>query len=287
MAVALGRIGVWSNRLRYHEDRGAVADAAAELDALGYGALWLPDVGGDVFGDVEHVLDATERCAVATGILNIWMHDAGTVAAGTARLAERHPDRFLLGLGASHAAVVDAAEPGRYARPYSAMVAYLDALDAASPAVAPGDRILAALRPRMLALSRDRAAGAHPYLVPVEHTRRARELLGPGRLLAPELGVLLDPDDGLARAREHVADYLQLPNYVRNLRHLGYGEADLSGTGSDRLVRDLVAWGDEDAIAARVREHLDAGADHVCVQVLGAAEPLPRETWRRLAAALL
>ncbi|HWV87614.1 MAG TPA: LLM class F420-dependent oxidoreductase [Capillimicrobium sp.] len=282
MAVDLGRVGVWSNRLRYHEDRAAVADAAAELDALGYGALWLPDVGGDVIGDVEHVLDATRRCAVATGILNIWMHDASAVAQGTARLAERHQDRFLLGLGASHAAIVDA-----YRRPYSSMVAYLDALDAASPPVAPGDRILAALRPRMLELSRDRAAGAHPYLVPVEHTRRARELLGPGRLLAPELGVVLDPGDGLARAREHVADYLQLPNYVRNLRHLGYGDADLGGGGSDRLVRDLVAWGDEDAIAARVREHLDAGADHVCVQVLGAAEPLPRETWRRLAAALL
>ncbi|MBX5441694.1 MAG: TIGR03620 family F420-dependent LLM class oxidoreductase [Solirubrobacteraceae bacterium] len=287
MAVDLGRVGVWSNRLRYHEDRAAVADAAAELDELGYGALWLPDVGGDVIGDVEHVLDATRRCAVATGILNIWMHEAEAVAAGTARLAQRRPGRFLLGLGASHVSVVDAQEPGRYARPYSAMVAYLDALDAATPPVAPGDRILAALRPRMLELSRDRAAGAHPYLVPVEHTRRARELLGPGPLLAPEVGVLLDPDDGPARAREHVADYLRLPNYVRHLRHLGYGDEDLTGTPSERLARDLVAWGDEAAIAARVREHLDAGADHVCVQVLGTAEPLPRAAWRRLAAALL
>lgn len=282
MAVDLGRVGVWSNRLRYHEDRAAVADAAAELDELGYGALWLPDVGGDVLGDVEHVLDATRRCAVATGILNIWMHEAAAVAQGRAAIEERHPGRFLLGLGASHAAVVEA-----YRRPYSSMVGYLDALDAADPPVAPGDRVLAALRPRMLELSRDRAAGAHPYLVPVEHTRHARERLGPDRLLAPELGVILDPVDGLAAARAHVADYLQLPNYVRNLEHVGFGPDDLRDGGSERLVRALVAWGDEDAIAARVQEHLDAGADHVCVQVLGVDEPLPRDVWRRLAPALL
>jgi probable F420-dependent oxidoreductase len=279
MSVDLGRIGVWSNKLRYHEDRAAVADAAAELDELGFGALWLPDVGGDVLGDCGHVLDATKRVAVATGILNIWMHEAAAIASGIAALDQRHPDRFLLGLGASHAAVVAA-----YERPYSSMVSYLDALDAASPTVAPGDRILAALGPRMLELSRDRAHGAHPYLVPVEHTRQAREILGPDRLLAPELGVVLERD-GEAAARAHVADYLELPNYVRNLRRLGFGDDDLRDGGSDRLVRALVAWGDEEAIAARVDEHLAAGADHVCVQVL-APEPLPREDWRRLAAAL-
>jgi probable F420-dependent oxidoreductase len=280
MTVALGRIGIWSNKLRYHEDRAAVADAAAELDELGYGTLWLPDVGGDVLGDCEHVLDATRRVAVATGILNIWMHEAPAIAAGIAALDERHPDRFLLGLGASHATLVAA-----YERPYSSMVSYLDALDVASPTVAPGDRILAALGPRMLELSRDRAAGAHPYLVPVEHTRQAREILGSDRLLAPELAVVLEPRDGEATARAHVADYLQLPNYVRNLRRQGFGDDDFRDGGSDRLVRALVAWGDEAAIAARVEEHLAAGADHVCVQVLS-PEPLPREDWRRLAAVL-
>jgi probable F420-dependent oxidoreductase len=280
MPVSLGRIGIWSNKLRYHEDRAAVADAAAELDELGYGALWLPDVGGDVMGDVGHVLDATRRVAVATGILNIWMHDAAGIAAGVAALDQRHPGRFLLGLGASHASVVSA-----YERPYSSMVAYLDALDAATPTVAPGDRILAALGPRMLELSRDRAGGAHPYLVPVEHTRQAREILGSHRLLAPELAVVLEPRDGEATARAHVADYLELPNYVRNLRRLGFGDDDLRDGGSDRLVRALVAWGDEEAIAARVDEHLAAGADHVCLQVL-APEALPREDWRRLASVL-
>jgi probable F420-dependent oxidoreductase len=280
MAVSLGRIGIWSNKLRYHEDRAAVADAAAELDELGYGALWLPDVGGDVMGDVGHVLDATRRVAVATGILNIWMHDAAGIAAAVAALDQRHPDRFLLGLGASHASVVSA-----YERPYSSMTAYLDALDAATPTVAPGDRILAALGPRMLELSRDRAGGAHPYLVPVQHTREAREILGSHHLLAPELAVVLEPRDGEATARAHVADYLQLPNYVRNLRRLGFGDDDLRDGGSDRLVRALVAWGDEEAIAARVDEHLAAGADHVCLQVL-APEPLPREDWRRLASVL-
>jgi probable F420-dependent oxidoreductase len=277
MAIDLGRIGIWSNRLRYHEDRAAVADAAAELDELGYGTLWLPDVGGDVLGDVEHVLDATRRVAVATGILNIWMHEAPAVAAGVAALDERHPGRFRLGLGASHATVVEA-----YQRPYSSMVAYLDALDAATPTVAPGDRLLAALGPRMLELARDRAIGAHPYLVPVEHTRQARAALGPGRLLAPELAVVLEPDDGPAVARAHVADYMELPNYVRNLRRLGFGDEDLRDGGSERLVRALVAWGDEQAIAQRVEEHLEAGADHVCLQVLS-AQPLPREAWRRLA----
>jgi probable F420-dependent oxidoreductase len=274
--IALGRVGIWSNKLRYHEDRGAVADAAAELDELGFGALWLPDVGGDVLGDCGHVLAATRRVAVATGILNIWMHDAAAIAAGTAQLHDRHPGRFLLGLGASHAAVVR-----DYSKPYSAMVGYLDQLDAAHPT----ERILAALGPRMLELARDRAGGAHPYLVPPEHTRLARDILGPDRLLAPELAVVLDPADGEAVARAHVTDYLALPNYVRNLRRLGFDDADFAEGGSDRLVRGLVAWGDEAAIAARIDAHLEAGADHVCLQVLS-EQPLPRDDWRRLAAVL-
>jgi probable F420-dependent oxidoreductase len=283
---ALGRVGIWSNPLRYHPDRGAVADAAAELEALGYGALWLPDIGGSVLADVEHVLEATTAVPVATGILNIWMHEAGAIARGVDDLDVRQPGRFLLGLGASHAVVVDADDPGRYGRPLSTMRTYLDGLDAADvPRRAP--RVLAALGPKMLDLSRDRADGAHPYLVPVEHTRLARERLGPDRLLAPEQAVVLDEDRerGRERARAHVADYLALPNYVANLRRLGFGEDDLRDGGSERLVAALVVWGDEAAIRARVEAHLAAGADHVCLQVL-ADVPLPLEQWRRIAPAV-
>jgi probable F420-dependent oxidoreductase len=278
--TALGRVGVWSRELRFHADRDAARDAAAELEALGYGALWIPDVGGDVLGAVGEMLDATATIAVATGILNLWMHDAASVASGLAALPGG--DRFLLGLGASHAAVVDA-----YAKPLSAMRDYLDALDAAGlPA---SDRILAALGPKMLDLSRDRAGGAHPYLVDVAHTAAARERLGDDKLLAPELSVAFSDDLSVARAaaRAHVADYLALPNYSNNFRRLGFGDEDFTDGGSDRLVDALVAYGDETRIATRVAEHLAAGADHVCIQVVGQQdEALALEAWRRLAPTL-
>jgi probable F420-dependent oxidoreductase len=285
----LGRIGIWSRELRFHADRAQAADAALELDELGYGALFIPDVGGDVLGAVEELLDATPRIPLATGILNIWMHDAAEVAAGVAAIERRHAGRFLLGLGASHAAVVDAEGPARYGRPFSVMRAYLDALDAQPQPVPQSRRVLAALGPRMLELSRECSDGAHPYLVPPEHTLFAREILGPERLLAPELSVLLEPDPerALEGARAFVAGYLRLPNYTRNLRRLGFSDADLDAAGSDRLVRALVAFGDEQAIADRVAAHHDAGADHVAIHVIGAGETLPREDWRRLAEALL
>jgi probable F420-dependent oxidoreductase len=276
---ALGGVGVWSRALRYGEDRAAAAAAAAELEQLGYSALWLPDVGGDVLGAVGELLDATSFIAVATGILNIWMHEPGAVARGSADLHARHPGRFLLGLGASHEAVVKE----RYARPLSKMRAYLDDLDRADPPLALEHRVLAALGPRMLELARDRAGGAHPYLVPPEHTRRAREVLGTGRLLAVEQSVLLG--GGLEEARAFVADYLQLPNYVASFQRLGFGDDDLAP--SDRLVRALVAFGDEEAIRARVTEHFQAGADHVCIQVVGAGDALPLDQWRRLGPALV
>jgi probable F420-dependent oxidoreductase len=275
--LGLGRIGVWSRGLRYNPDRAAAADAVAELEALGYGAAWLPDTGGDVLGDVRAVLDTTSSIAVATGILNIWMHEPAYVAGGSAALHRDHPGRFVLGLGASHGPIVGE----RYERPLSAMREYLDALDGLQ--LGPDRRVLAALGPRMLALARDRAAGAHPYLVTPEHTRRAREALGPDRALAVEQSV--DRGGGVDQARAFVADYLRLPNYVANLRRLGYGEEDLRG--SDRLARDLVAFGDDEAIAARVRAHFDAGADHVCVQVIGVGDDLPLEHWRALAPALI
>jgi probable F420-dependent oxidoreductase len=278
----LGPIGVWARELRFHSDAGEIADAAAELDQLGYATLWIPDAGGDVFGAVDLLLDATSKATIATGILNIWVQDAAEVAAETLRRAQ--DGRFALGLGASHATLIE-----RYDKPLSAMRDYLDALDAADPPLPDGGRMLAALGPKMLALSGERSAGAHPYLVPVEHTRHARAILGADAVLAPEVGVVLDdPARGLERARAHVAAYLELPNYANNLRRLGYPEEDLAGGGSDRLVTDLVAIGDEAAIAAQVGQHHEAGADHVCIQVVGPMDqPLQRETWRRLAPALL
>jgi probable F420-dependent oxidoreductase len=281
--LGLGRIGVWSRALRYNPDRAAAEAAVAELEALGYGAVWLPDTGGDVLGDVGGVIAATSSIAVATGILNIWVHVPEYVAYGCAALHRDHPGRFVLGLGASHGPIVGE----RYGLPLTRMREYLDELDAAEPPVTPDRRVLAALGPRMLELARDRAAGAHPYLVTPEHTRRAREILGPDRALAVEQSVLLEPDAerGLERARAFVADYLQLPNYVANLQRLGYDDDDLRG--SDRLARDLVAFGDEAAIAAHVQGHFDAGADHVCIQVIGMGDDFAHEHWRRLAPALV
>lgn len=289
MAIDLGRVGIWSRELRYNPDVGARAAAAAELEDLGYGAIFIPDAGGDVLGAVEHLLAATRRISFATGVLNIWMHDPAEVADRRASLMARFGSRFLLGLGNSHAALVENALHVPYARPYSKMVEYLDALDAAAVPVPAGERMLAALGPRMLSLARARAGAAHPYLVPPEHTAAARQALGPGVTLAPEQAVVsdADPQRGRERARAFVNDYLALPNYVRNLRRLGFTDDDLAGQASDRLVDALVARGNEDAIAARVRAHHDAGADHVSIHVVGGGdEALPFDAWRRLAPVL-
>jgi probable F420-dependent oxidoreductase len=284
-ANMLGRVGVWARELRFDPDPGAIADAAAELEELGYAALWIPDVGGDLFGAVDLLLDATTAVTVATGIANIWTQGAADVARNTLRRSRERPGRFVLGLGASHAALID-----RYEKPLSAMRAYLDELDAASPPLPADERLLAALGPRMLELAAARSAGAHPYLVTVDHTRWARAILGREAVLAPELGVVIDSDPVAARerARAHVADYMALPNYVNSWRRLGFTDDDLRDGGSDRLVDAVVAIGDEETIAARVAEHLAAGADHVCIQVVGPmGQPLPREEWRRLAPALV
>jgi probable F420-dependent oxidoreductase len=284
----LGRVGIWSSYFRSSED-GPVRDAAAELDTLGFGALWIPGgAGGPIFDEVARVLAVTERLVVATGILNIWMHDPGEVAASHHRLSGEAPGRFLLGLGVSHAPLVDARSGRHYERPLEVMSAYLDDLDAAPTPVPPDERALAALGPKMLELAAGRSAGAHPYLVSPEHTAFARKVLGPGPLLAPEQKVLLvtDPVEARARARETVALYLRLPNYVRNLRRIGYSEDDVSGGGSDRLIDGLVAWGDLGTIVERVREHLDAGADHVCLQVLAPGPDAPLAEWRELGSAL-
>lgn len=281
----LGRVGIWDIGLRMEENvaGGAAAAAAAELEELGYGTIWLGLSPG-----VEHavpLLKATSRIVVATGILSIWDYEPAEVAARHAAVTAEHPERFLLGLGVSHEVLVKE----RYKRPLAAMQAFLDGLDVAAPPVPATQRVLAALGPRMLETARDRAAGAHPYLVTPEHTRRARQLLGPDRLLAPEVKVVLDSDPGraLAIARGHVSRYLELPNYANNMRRLGYTDADLAQGGSDELITSVVAWQGAEAIKERVAAHEEAGADHVCVQVVtdDRAE-MPRREWRELAAIL-
>ena len=279
--------GIWSAGLRYG-DAAEASDAAAELEELGYTALWIPDVGGDLFVAVERLLQSTKTTVVATGILNLWMHSAAETAQFHVQATSQHGDRFLVGIGVSHQVLIDSKEPGLYRRPFSAMVAYLDALDSAPIPLDPDQRVLAALGPRMLQLARDRAAGAHPYNVTPEHTAIARDAVGAGKLVLPEQAVTLstDPETARRRGRAHLAVYLDLPNYTNNIRRLGFGDEDFADGGSDRLVDALVAWGDEETIARRIAEHRDAGADHVCVQVLSDEGMFPRDDWRALAPAL-
>jgi probable F420-dependent oxidoreductase len=285
--MELGRIGIWSFQLR--DVRDGVREAAAELDELGYGALWMPN-GPAMFERARELLDATRRVVVATGIASIWTHPPAAAAAAHRELTEAHPGRFLLGLGVSHRQLVDREQPGQYSRPVERMREYLDALDSGPNPVLREERVLAALGPRMLALARDRSAGAHLALVTVGHTTLARDVLGPERLLAPVQDVVLEADPARARAigRQYLARYLHLPNYTNNWLRLGYTADDLADGGSDRLVDGLVAWGTTEAIRNRIAQHHWAGADHVCIQVVtedGAA--LPRDEWRTLAAALL
>ena len=281
--MELGRIGIWSGQ--FYGERAEVVDAAAELEELGYGTLWFPNRPG-AFQLAWDLLGATRHIVAATGIVSIWTHAAADAAVAHHAITEVHPDRFLLGLGVSHPHLVDRDQPGRYSRPVARMREYLDELDAAAHPVPADERILAALGPRMLELARERTAGAHPYLGTPEHTRRAREVIGGGRLVAPEQAVVLesDPDRARAAAREHLSRYLRAPNYTSNWLRLGFTTDDLADGGSDHLVDALVAWGTEDAIRDRIAEHHQAGADHVCVQLVGAgAQGLPREQWRALA----
>jgi probable F420-dependent oxidoreductase len=283
----LAGIGIWSAQLRYGAT-GEAAEAAAELEELGYTALWIPDVGGPVLDAVANLLTSTKSVVIATGILNLWMQDPAEVAARYAGLTAAHGERFLLGIGVSHAPLIDSKEPGRYRKPLAATRAYLDALDAADQPVPPANRVLAALGPKMLELAATRSRGAHPYLVTPDHTRYAREQLGDGPLLLPEQTVALttDADEARALGTDWLRSYLALPNYANNLLRSGFTEDDLA-TVSDRLFDAIIAWGDEAKVLRRVNEHLDAGADHVCVQILtDDPRTFPREHWRRLAAAL-
>ena len=270
MTTRLSGIGTWSSALRYG-DAGQAAELASELEELGYSTLWIPDVGGNVFTSVSNLLEATTTTTIATGILNVWMHTPEETASAHARLTAEHGPRFLCGLGISHRPFVDHVnEPGTYQKPIEVMTGYLDGLDAAETPLASSDRVLAALGPKMLELARTRTAGTHPYLVTPELTRSARDGIGPDKLVASEQGVVLETDPTKARdiARVHLQTYLGLPNYTNNWKRQGFTDDDLTDGGSDRLVDALVVWGDDTTIAARVQAHRDAGADHVCIQVL-------------------
>jgi probable F420-dependent oxidoreductase len=282
----LGRIGVWSGELR-NGDRGARREAVSELDALGFGAVCVPGgVGGDILDVVRDFVGATQRLSIVTSIINIWKHEPAEIGAWQRQLSHAHQARILLGLGVSHGPIIGAA----YAKPMDAMNRFLDGLDARG--VARERRAIAALGPRMLQLSKERSAGALPYLVTPEHTAQARAQLGPDTLIAVGQAVVLQtaPDLARAAARRGLAIYLNFPNYLTSWKRLGITDEDIA-TVSDRLCDALVAWGDMDAIRTRVQAHLDAGADHVSIKVMGGpldgeAEAL-RPAWRELAAALL
>jgi probable F420-dependent oxidoreductase len=275
-AGRLGRFGVWRSASL------VTPELAAEIERLGFGTLWL---GSSPAGDLvqaEELLDATTTLTLATSIVNMWRDQPEDVAGSFARVQRRHPGRFLLGVGAGHREAA-----AQYARPYETLARYVDVLQAGG--VPRDSLVLAALGPRVLGLARDRAAGAIPYLVPPEHTRQARAVLGPGPLLAPEHKVVLDTDPDRARAlgRARVQrPYLGLVNYTSNLRRLGWSEADVSGAGSDALIDALVAHGSPAEIAGQLDRHLDAGADHVCLQLVTeeGADPLP--SYRALAPVL-
>ena len=277
--MQLGKIGVWTT---YHAIGEASAGEAAKLvEDLGFSAFWLG--GSPKLPTARPLLEATSRLIVATGIVNVWQNEPAQLAAEHAALTEAFPGRLLLGIGIGHPEATS-----DYSRPLSTMREFLDGLDAAVEPVPQDERCLAALGPRMLELSAERSLGAIPYFVPVEHTRFAREQFGPSALLAPELACVLDTDSTRARhtARRYAKTYLGLRNYTSNLLRFGFTEQDIADGGSDRLIDAVIPHGTVEQIATTVRDHLDAGADHVCLQPLGAAG-IPREDWIALAAALI
>ncbi|MBS1861244.1 MAG: TIGR03620 family F420-dependent LLM class oxidoreductase [Actinobacteria bacterium] len=286
----VGRVGIWSPSPAW-EASDELEEAAAELDELGYGALWLGGARGDLALPAR-LLAATRGLVIATAIVNVWTDPAGEVAARYADLEAREPDRLLIGLGSSHAPLVEPAGFS-YRRPLHRLAGYLDELDAGDPTIAADRRVLGALGPKALTLAAGRSAGAHPYLVTPGYTRQARARIGPDPLLAVEQKAVLEADPRRARqiARARLAQYLRLPNYTNSFLRQGFTEADFERGGSDRLVDGLVAWGDVATVLGRVAEHHAAGADHVALQVLDSPDyrptnPLPRGGWRLLAAGL-
>jgi probable F420-dependent oxidoreductase len=290
---AIPPIGVWTGTLDVLPAAQA-QEQAAELEELGYGAVWLPEVAGrDPFVHLALLLSQTERLIGATGIANIWGRDGVAMAGAVKALTEAFPERVLVGLGVSHQPLVEGLRGHTYDKPLAAMRAYLDKMDS-SPYIGmrpttPVRRVLAALRPKMLELAAEKTDGAHPYFVPPEHTEAARKVLGPEPLLCPEQTVLLETDPARAReiGRGFTKTYVVLPNYANNLRLFGFDDEDFADGGSDRLVDAIVAWGTVDDVLARVRAHFDAGADHVCVQAISSdPRSAPVDQWRELAAPL-
>ncbi len=275
----IGRIGVWTSYRPFGIERAG--EAAKLVEQLGYSAWW---VGGSPHvPDIRPVLEATSTLIAATGILNVWGNDPGEAAAAAADVRADFPGRFMLGIGIGHPEATSG-----YRTPLASMRAFLDGLDASPDPPPVDERCLAALGPKMLDLAGERAAGTHTYFVPVEHTRFARERLGPGKLVAPEVACVLETDSDRARtvARGYARMYLGLRNYTQNLLKFGFTEADIGGGGSDRLIDAVIPHGSAEQIAEVVRAHLDAGADHVCLQPLG-EEGIPRESWTALAKVLV
>ena len=271
--MELGQIGIW----RRHQEG---VDPAAEIEALGFGALWLG--GSPSLAQARPFLERTTTITVATGILNVWRHEPADVAAQHAELRNEFGERFLLGVGIGHPESTSA-----YTKPLTKMREFLDGLDAGEPPVPRDERVVAALGPKMLKLAAERSLGPHPYFTTVEHTRFAREVAGPDALVAPEVAVVVEPDlqAGRAAARAYAASYLRLSNYVSNLLRFGFTEADIADGGSDRLIDSVIPHGSAEQVAEAVGAHLDAGADHVCLQPVGHG-PNPLDDYRALAATL-
>ncbi|MDA8032631.1 MAG: TIGR03620 family F420-dependent LLM class oxidoreductase [Actinomycetota bacterium] len=290
----LGPFGVWAGGPAL--ERSDPGELAGFVEALGYTALWIGGGNPDraAFARLATMLSATDRLVVATGIANLWAWDPDRLAVEASRLHASFPGRFLLGIGVSHAPLVERLGH-RYERPVEAMAGFLDDLDRAAPApgidlsaIGPTPRVLAALGDRMLRLAAGRSHGAHPYLTTPDHTERARTVLGPAPLLAPEQALVADPDvdRGRRTARAYLERYLRLPNYRRSLTGLGFSEHDLDGDGSDRLVDAVVPHGSSDGLVTAARAHLDAGADHVCIQPLTPTGDLDRYALELLGPAL-
>jgi probable F420-dependent oxidoreductase len=279
MGMDLGKVGVWTTYRTIGEENAG--EAARLVQDLGFGTFWLG--GSPRLPSVRPLLEATDRLVAATGIVNVWQYDPSEVAAEYAQLADEFPDRLLLGVGIGHPEATS-----QYAKPLTTMRAFLDGLDQADTPVPRDRRCMAALRPKMLELSAERSRGAHTYFVPVAHTRAARERLGDGPLLAPELACVVDSDAQTARAaaRQYAKLYLGLRNYTSNLLEFGFSEQDIADGGSDRLIDAVVPHGTAEEIAAVVRAHFDAGADHVCLQPVGGSG-IPRDQWTALAGALV
>ncbi|MEX0834335.1 MAG: LLM class F420-dependent oxidoreductase [Actinomycetota bacterium] len=293
LTAALGPIGVWSFQLD-EQPAKREQELVSSVEELGYGAVWIPEGFGskEAFAHAGILLAGTARIVVATGIASIWARDPMAMSNGSRALAEAYPGRFLLGIGVSHHVRAHGRGHIWDSKPYTKMKRYLEQMDELpAPSVTPpAPRVLAALRPRMLGLARERAWGAHPYFVPVEHTREAREILGPDRFLAPEQLAVLDTNADKARAigRDFISHYITLPHYRNNIRRLGWTEEDTEAPYSDAFVDAMVAWGDAGAIRTRVHEHYEAGADHVALQVLGEdAAEFPLSQLRELAGVLV